>query len=132
MNTYQAFGYTCDGTETELAECTRRGSICAADSVEHAVAISCGAGGSGDDDIVGAYNRVTQSLIIIMIVYVSCEELRLVGGNSCQGRLEVRIAPSTVFGQACNLNTGNNEAMVICNQLPGCSTVGAQRVDPTQ
>ena len=67
-----------------------------------------------------------------MIVYVFCEELRLVGGNSCQGRLEVKIAPSTVFGQACDLKTGNDEAMVICNQLPGCSAVGAQRVDPTQ
>ena len=65
-------------------------------------------------------------------VYVFCEELRLVGGNSCQGRLEVKIAPSTVFGQACDLNTGNNEAMVICNQLPGCSGVGAQRVIATQ
>ena len=53
VNIYQAFGYTCDGTESELAECTQRGSICAADSVEHAVAISCGAVGSDDDDIVG-------------------------------------------------------------------------------
>ena len=65
-----------------------------------------------------------------MIVF--CEELRLVDGNSCQGRLEIRPATSTVFGQACDLNTGNNEAMAICSQLPGCSATGAQRVDATQ
>ena len=61
MSTYRGLGYTCDGTESALAECTRRGSICAADSAEHAVAISCGAVGSGDDDIVGTYNRVPKA-----------------------------------------------------------------------
>ena len=48
MNTYRGLAYTCDGTESALAdhECTRRGSICTTDSAEHAVAISCG-GSSG-------------------------------------------------------------------------------------
>ena len=56
--------------------------------------------------------------------------LRLTGGNSCQGRLEIRPPSSTQFGQACDLDAGDNEAMVICRQL-GCTAEGAERVSAT-
>ncbi len=42
VNSYQAFGYDCDGSESSLRNCTRTGSSCTADSVNHAIAISCG------------------------------------------------------------------------------------------
>ncbi len=51
-----------------------------------------------------------------------CVALRLVGGDSCRGRLEIGSS------QACDLNTGNSEARVICREL-GCSATGAQRVN---
>jgi hypothetical protein len=42
VNVYRGFGEVCSGTENALIECQRRGSICTADSVDHAVAIACG------------------------------------------------------------------------------------------
>ena len=58
-------------------------------------------------------------------------DLRLVGGNKCQGRLELKPKTSTVYGQACNLHVGNNEAKVVCRQL-GCEPTGALRVVATR
>ena len=63
MNIYQALGYTCDGTESTLAECTRRGSICAPDS-EHAVAISCG--GSSDTVVKAAWCMILKRHFIVI------------------------------------------------------------------
>lgn len=41
VNSYQGIGYICNGDESSLRDCLATGSICAADSVEHAVAVSC-------------------------------------------------------------------------------------------
>ena len=51
------------------------------------------------------------------------------GLSQCQGRLEIMPSTSSAFGQACDLDAGNNEAQVICRQL-GCQATGARRVDP--
>ena len=65
MNTYHAIGYTCDGTESELAECTIRGSICAPDS-QHAVAISCGAGGSSGTVVKAMWCMILKRTFIVI------------------------------------------------------------------
>lgn len=50
----------------------------------------------------------------------SAAELRLIGGSRCEGRLEIKQdRPDSPFGQACDFNAGNNEAMVACRQLHG-------------
>jgi hypothetical protein len=41
VNTYQAFGYVCNGDESALTSCTLTGSVCAADRADHAIAIEC-------------------------------------------------------------------------------------------
>jgi hypothetical protein len=58
-------------------------------------------------------------------------EARLVGGNSCRGRLEIRPDTTSPFGQACDLNNGDNEAMVVCRML-GCDPIGAERIDASE
>ena len=52
------------------------------------------------------------------------------GLTQCQGRLEILLETADSFGQACDLDAGQNEAEVVCRQL-GCNPVGARRVDPT-
>ena len=62
-------------------------------------------------------------------MFCSRAALRLVGdANSCQGLLEIRPASSTLFGQACDLNAGDNEAKAICRQL-NCDVAAATRAD---
>ncbi len=46
VDVYRTFGASCTGSESNLMNCGQRGSICATDSAEHAIAISCG-GSSG-------------------------------------------------------------------------------------
>ena len=46
VNVYRGFGASCSGTESNLNNCTQEGSVCAADSVQHAIAITCGGSGS--------------------------------------------------------------------------------------
>lgn len=59
--------------------------------------------------------------------------LRLVGGSSCQGRLELRAAVSSqlTFGQACDSDFGDDEATVVCRELR-CSATGAHRTPANQ
>ena len=65
-------------------------------------------------------------------VELKSPDLRLVGGSSrCHGRVEFRPTSFDVFGQACDLNAGNNQAEVICREL-GCNPTGARRVNPTK
>ena len=60
-------------------------------------------------------------------LYFFVSELRLVGGsNPCEGRL-VTLRDG-LYGQACDLNTGDSEARVICRQL-GCRAANARRVN---
>ena len=44
---YHAFSEDCSGSESNLSLCPIAGSVCAADSAEHAVAIRCGASLTG-------------------------------------------------------------------------------------
>ena len=53
------------------------------------------------------------------------------GGDGCEGILEIRPDASSVFGAACDINGGTPEARVACRML-GCDPVGAQRVDAAQ
>lgn len=54
------------------------------------------------------------------------------GPSRCEGRLEVlQDRANAQFGQACDLNAGDTEAMVACRQLR-CNPEGAERVDPLQ
>lgn len=46
--------------------------------------------------------------------------------NGCYGILVVTLEDD-LYDVACDLNTGDKEAMVICRQL-GCNTIGAQRL----
>ena len=65
--------------------------------------------------------------VCALTTIISIVEVRLVDGkNECQGRLEIMRPGATVhpYGQACNLNTGINETMVVCRQL-GCNPDGA-------
>ena len=66
--------------------------------------------------------RVKAEAPKLQLAIIALAALSLVGGDSCHGRLVVGSS------QACNLNTGNNEARVICREL-GCSAAGAQRVN---
>ena len=55
-------------------------------------------------------------------------ELKLT--RECEGLLQIR-GTSGSLGQACDLDAGVNEAMVVCRQL-GCTAEGATRVDATR
>ena len=55
----------------------------------------------------------------------------LVGSRvGCKGLLIYRPTTTEPFGVACDLDVGNNEAQVICRELPGCNPVGATRANP--
>ncbi len=62
----------------------------------------------------------TISNLVIKFTTSLCNaatELRLVDGeNRCEGRLEIR-REGIQFGQACDLNPGNSEAMVTTQKL---------------
>ncbi len=42
VNIFRGFGYDCTGKESVLTDCALSGSVCVAESEEHAIAISCG------------------------------------------------------------------------------------------
>ena len=41
ISVYQGFGYSCNGNEESLSQCSTSGSICRADNADYAVAIEC-------------------------------------------------------------------------------------------
>ena len=45
VDAYRGLGASCSGTESSLNDCTQEGSVCAVDSVQHAIAITCGGSG---------------------------------------------------------------------------------------
>ena len=59
-------------------------------------------------------------------VYDEAVRLQSGGSSDCQGRLELYIARSGLWGTACDRNFGSEEAAVVCRQL-GCGTQGATR-----
>ena len=47
VNSYRAFGFTCNGNENALSSCSQSGAICQTDSVDHALAVECGGASPG-------------------------------------------------------------------------------------
>jgi hypothetical protein len=45
--------------------------------------------------------------------------------------MRAAVSAQLAFGQACDRDYGDNEAMVVCREL-GCTSVGALRVSANQ
>ena len=95
-----------------------------------------GSAHASSDTIFGSSNvtgklyslKFANSYFLSFLFYA---EVRLVGGNSCSGRVEIRPTTLDQFGQACDNGVTNTEATVICRQL-GCSTEEAAVVPSTE
>lgn len=42
ISSYNAFGFSCTGSESSLSACSESGAFCVADDVDSAVTVECG------------------------------------------------------------------------------------------
>ena len=45
INSYRAFGFSCNGNENSLSNCQQTGAVCRSDDADYALAVECGGSG---------------------------------------------------------------------------------------
>ena len=112
---YQAFGFSCEGSEGKVVDCPYTGAVCDLRQNSDIIAVACLEGGSeppttaltAPGSLSGGY------------------QLRLTGGNDrCQGDLEVYVPFLGTWALAVSSEFGNDEAAVTCSQLSCGAPIG--------